>query len=447
MGSTSEVIKEFSTSRFEALPAEIIHSILAYLPPRSLATVCRASHALRSHALNDLLWARLVKENVPNFRSGRLPAPYQSWRELYISHHPYWFIPRGKIWFSDRSHLGNALTGSLIVARYDPRRACIEGYRLVAEHGAIDFEAWEWRSDVIIHNFNPKVQLWLDDPVVMLRGRPEGHGGSLQETLRETDATAGIHTAIFLCQPIPPHLQDPNMALWPPLTLPATQRVRHDSLSLFHGAGHKPQTLSEASDCTFRIRKWLELRGIGRPPGLRVGEDVMTFSTLPEEAYTPTKEKPWQGIWVGDYSGHGCEFLVVLQHALDTGEAQTSTSRRSPAESPSDDARPVRNESNGDDSASRPIEAWPSSVQRDVDVNRPRSAEELEDGSCRGRLEAVKLTGDHNVPRGEYTWIADDIGPQGLIRIADEPTFRGARIVRSKGHIAAHEFRNGMMAI
>lgn len=69
--------------------------------------------------------------------------------------------------------------------------------------------------------------------------------------------------------------------------------------------------------------------------------------------------------------------------------------------------------------------------------------EEGEDGSCAGRLEAIKLTGDPNVPRGEYTWVAEDIGPDGLLRVADEKIFKGARVVRSLGHSAARNFRNG----
>lgn len=60
----------------------------------------------------------------------------------------------------------------------------------------------------------------------------------------------------------------------------------------------------------------------------------------------------------------------------------------------------------------------------------------------RGRIEAIKLTGDPNIPRGEYTFIAPDIGPSGLVRIATEDMFKGSRIVKSVGHIAARGFRD-----
>ena len=79
----------------------------------------------------------------------------------------------------------------------------------------------------------------------------------------------------------------------------------------------------------------------------------------------------------------------------------------------------------------------------DTSDNSKDKADE-DESVYRGRIEAVKLTGDPNIPRGEYTFIAPDIGPNGLIRVAKEEIFKGARIVRSVGHIAATGFRDGM---
>ena len=48
-----------------------------------------------------------------------------------------------------------------------------------------------------------------------------------------------------------------------------------------------------------------------------------------------------------------------------------------------------------------------------------------------------------NIPRGEYTFIAPEIGDAGLVRVADEDIFKGARFVKSAGHIAQRGFREG----
>ena len=384
-------------SSLETLPAEILNHIFVHLDPPSLLCLSRTSQLLRNHAQNDLLWARFVRENVPSSMAG--PFPCLSWKTLYIGHHPYWFLPRHKIWFSDKANTGSTMTGNVIIALYDQRQGRIEAYRLVAEHGPRTFHQWEWNPDVIIHTFSPKVRLWRDDPVVELHVRnSDGRGRSQTETRMPTGVAQGIRSVISLCQIIPDELQDESMALWPPAICPAPHRVRNESPTMFRGEATKPRTMAQASDSTFRIRKWVEFGSMGVSLGVRVGEDVMTFGTLSEESYIPTEEKPWQGIWVGDYAGHGCEFLVVLQKDVE-------------------------------------------SLAPDNDLDH-HSGEAVRDGSCTGRLEAIKLTGDPHVPRGEYTWIAEDIGHKGLIRIADEDVFKGARIVKSRGNTAARGYQS-----
>ncbi|KAG6985333.1 alpha-glucosidase [Physcia stellaris] len=306
------------------------------------------------------------------------------------------------------------MTGNVIVARFDPRRACIEGYRLVAEHGKHTFESWSWNEDVIIHTFNPLVQLWLDDPVIKLDPQAiqmlmtcEWKGRCRQD--RSAPSQRFLSAKLF--QTI----------------LPAKHRVRRESSSKFYEVGHKPRTLEEASDQTFRLRKWLDFGGMEAQLGVRIGDNIMTFSTLLQESYTPTKDKPWQGLWVGDYSGHGCEFCTW----------------RSPEGS---DDFPDQHFDTDTAETQQMDEALSSSEQA---IGQPpvidTPAELLEfgdDPSCKGRLEAIKLTGDPNVPKGEYTWIAEDIGPKGFIRVATEQMFKGARVVRSLGHCANRGFRN-----
>ncbi|KAL2040287.1 hypothetical protein N7G274_007190 [Stereocaulon virgatum] len=448
-------------SSLEALPAEIITHILAFLTPVDLADLSQSSHLLRSHAYNDLLWMQFVRDAIPNYDQVPSPSPAKSWRDLYVAHHPYWFLVRHKVWFADLPN-----TGSIIIARYNHRLGCIEGYRLIAEHGAHTFDIWEHNPGVIIHTFNPEVRLWLDDMVIKLDYTDSVNGKRLQhEISMPTNSTHGVCSNISLCQPIPKELQHPSMALWPPSIIPSLQRVRNESQNKFRDDDHKPRTLDRMSDRTFRIRKWVEFSNLMQPIGsIRMGEDVMTYSTLLEESYMPTKDKPYQGIWVGDYSGHGCEFLLVLQREVTTN---TTMSRQSSTSSlPSgmtiaeieeeaqddsgagfhqmsqgetveqvydDDERDVREV----DSATETARTAASNVQ-----GAQGSSNDQRDNWRFGRLEAIKLTGDINVPRGQYTWIAEDIGHRGLLRVGSEQMFAGARMVKSWGRIAGRGFRH-----
>ncbi|KAJ8103087.1 hypothetical protein POJ06DRAFT_62678 [Lipomyces tetrasporus] len=58
----------------------------------------------------------------------------------------------------------------------------------------------------------------------------------------------------------------------------------------------------------------------------------------------------------------------------------------------------------------------------------------------KNRLEAIKLTGDPNVPRAEYSFVVDDLSHTE--RVCSEPEWPGARVVAAQGHTAALNFTN-----
>ncbi|KAI1621324.1 hypothetical protein EDD37DRAFT_111984 [Exophiala viscosa] len=427
------VIKIDQDAPFLRLPPEVIYQILSDLPCQSLVSVSRTCRQLRSIAQEDRLWSNFLRPNIPSkdFPADS-PYPSSSYRDLYITHHPYWFLPRNKIWISDDPHVGR-----IMICRFDPRRGCIEGYRLLAERTQTDGILWPYKPTVVIHGFEPRVHLWLDDPILKIPHEAipfNSRQGWWEAEIRMTLGLPGHHTSasFFLCRDIPEDLQDRRMELWPPRTIPRMPRVRSASVDNFKGSGHKPHKYEEISQTTFRIRQWSQFSVGMTHFGIRIGEEVSTWSTIDPALYTPTLEKPYQGIFVGDYAGHGCEFLLVMQ------------TERAP-DAPS---RPVRNShfrtliglAQGDEEDDSD-EDDEMEETHEVPATTAAMANE-DDGIHCGAIEAVKLTGDPNIPRGEHTFIADDIGPNGLIRIANEQPFRGARVVKSRGHVALRGFQD-----
>lgn len=383
------------------LPSELLLHILSDLSALDLVRASRTCRTLAQHASNDLLWADILNASIP-FEIDH-PGIFSSFRSLYAAYFPCWFIPQSKVWFADTEH-----TGNLILARYDNRRGVIEAYRVVAERRDHAFQFWERNPEVMVQAFNPKVSLWLDDPVLLLRGKPTSDDGPLR-LLRSLDndtrmpmqlESQAVYNSFTLCSNETPgngDSWDPDNE-WPPPRIPSKQRVYHDSDTEMGEYYKRPRRLTEVSETAFRVRRWarmgMSVFGVGST------ETLTTFGTLDPSLYTPTKEKPYQGIWVGDYSAHGCEFLLFLQR----DQSETSASQQA------EDG----NASSGD-----------------------------HHHTTQNSLEAIKLTGDPNVPRGEISFVAHDIGQGGFIRVTDEALFPNARVVRSQGHVAGLGFRDG----
>lgn len=57
------------------------------------------------------------------------------------------------------------------------------------------------------------------------------------------------------------------------------------------------------------------------------------------------------------------------------------------------------------------------------------------------RLEAVKLTGDENVPRGELTFVVPDL--RNIVEVETGKEWGGARVIPASGQVADTQFRNG----
>lgn len=420
--------KAGSTSSLLGLPSELIVAILAHLSAYDLSSVTTTCHHLRTHALLELHWKSLVQKNVPGDHVLN-PGPCSTFRELYASLHNLWFLPRHKIWFGDRD-----LLGKILLVQYNQRRGRIEGYELVAHNKKNTYYAWPADPKVIIHGFDPQVALHFDKRVLEFKaGDVDNPRGGCPDASHFTDEipnliperSSHIFSNIIFTKPLEGPCADtklnshyPYGDIWPPPAIPALHHV-----SGVHGDNYvlpeRPVHRSEVSDLSFRIRRWFthfpsshhlsqaEPSVVPDLPG-RWGEEITTYSTLDPLLYTPTPTKPWRGIWIGDYSGHGCEFLLMNQP---------------------------------DDAPATDVDLGIERLAYETDEQWEKRR--LDARVYRGRLEAIKLTGDPNVPRGEYTFIADDLGSDGYIGVSTESPFTGVRVVKSKGHVAATGFERG----
>lgn len=486
------------TSPLVHLPLELLESVFDHLSAIDLVAISATCRHLRTVANSEFRWQGLVQENVPGYKVTSC-YPYNSFRKLYKAHDPRWFLPKYKIWFADDS-----LYGRLIIARFDHRRGCIEGYQLVA---SVPNDIWE--DDVLdngtmIRKHDFRVGLHLDQPVFQLdpenqspesdnatvrlwqeldfvRYKDNGNSSKPKPNFKvEVRAQGGssisagsrsrsFHTNFFLAKAqrlrnaihdaeelmdahnvrdllhtdlsrslsprdylvrstipgavIPgggghglraavPHgmmtiLRD---KYWPPPTIESPHRVAnvgpvgvnggYNAESTSKILQNPPATRAEISDHAFHLRRWVEF---GRVMRAHIGEELVTYSTLDARLYTPTPEKPYRGIFVGHYGPHGCEFILIHQ--------------------PDDNGFGVEKMERREEETEEKFE------QRKKDAK-----------VYRGGLAGIKLTGDPNVPRGEYTFVARDIGEEGFVKVADEEEFAGARVVKAKGHVAEHNF-------
>ncbi|KAF8455893.1 hypothetical protein BGX38DRAFT_1165174 [Terfezia claveryi] len=150
-----------------SLPNELLFQILTYLPPDSLCSLAITCSSFSELTLDDTLWHAFVA----HLRISS-PVPYQSFRELYVSLRPHLYLAP-HLWFSTRR-----IGGSLYVFRYSPQTGNIEGVPLVGTRGwngpgrgmggGGDY-IWNDDQTISIATFKrPRVRCFGNDPKVKI---------------------------------------------------------------------------------------------------------------------------------------------------------------------------------------------------------------------------------------------------------------------------------------
>ncbi|KAK1752983.1 hypothetical protein QBC47DRAFT_304870 [Echria macrotheca] len=426
-----------ANSRLLMLPVELRLQVLDHLTPRDLLSASWTCRLLYVDVNTDLIWRRLVEEHIPYRPTHSRPFP--TYRELFESLDPFWFLAKYKIWVGD-----SGFVGRITITCFNQRTGCIEGYQPVARDKVPSYqrmEKWGPNNDIWITKFNPKVQLHLDDPILRISSGPRRvplfpqfasgqtykrrwPGFRNEVTMEGLQQLGNLRSSFIFTKPVTKAADgtpQTDKDVWPPPRIPSDEHVlEFYNLKNTAVLPNLPQTRAESSPKAFGIRKWFEAAGIASsptsfpgipgeryaaPPRIQSGGILTTYSTLDPKVYTPTATKPYRGIWVGDYSAHGCEFLLVHQPD-DVHETPAALVR-------------------GEDESDEQFE------QRKTEAAVPRN-----------RLEAIKLTGDPNIPQGQVSFVADDIGDKGFLRVEQQSPFAGVRVVRSTGHIAQEAFRN-----
>lgn len=304
-------------------------------------------------------------------------------------------------------------------------------------------------------------------------------GGVPMMVYMSGSAPKRFHQSFVLARPLSRAVEQDlisrhNQHVWPPRSMPAPHRVLagdpdaepissrimanlgviKDAEKIAAGAvaaGVPRMRRGEFSEQAFHVRTWIDgSRPLPGPVAARlnqqapprrlhvhVGLDQMeTFATLDPVYYTPTADKPYRGLFVSHYGGrHGCELLLVHQPDHIDFDALFYDD---------DEDYEDRLKTLYDRVGPTPA-VLAQAVLEPPNETRVESLRRQWRMQChRGELQAIKLTGDPNVPRGKCTFFVPDLSEEATVpglHVCGTP-LENVRSVRSLGHLANTGFQD-----
>ncbi|RPA97363.1 hypothetical protein L873DRAFT_1691259 [Choiromyces venosus 120613-1] len=303
---------EDNSTGIQSCPNEVLQLVFQNLDDVSLAR----SSAVCSHwrelidpsdpSTPDYLWARQAS-------SLRLksPTPYTRFRGLYASLRDHLWL-HGKMWMGNRSW-----TGYILLSTYNSRTGAIDLTTILATRSGgnnkENIVPWSRDESISVAIFDPQVSLWV---VPLLSFDKDTVLDPSDNEMKPPTQVRHVYRSLFRASAVPPELQISSKRYWPPPHIPAVERAE-DVLSCIKDSLENKPLPAEAIDSVFRIRKWVVFGGAPVPSVVMsrngIDDEVETFAAIREEHYTPDEEHPYRGVWVGDYSIHGCEFILFHQ--------------------------------------------------------------------------------------------------------------------------------------
>jgi len=200
-------------------------------------------------------------------------------------------------------------TGYILLSIYNSETGVIDLTNIVATrlggNHREDSVPWSRDESISVATFDPQVSLWTSPLLSFDNTVLDPNDNEIKPSMRERS----FYCSLLRASAVPPEAQVLSKKYWPPPHIPAAQRT--DS-----SCEDKPSR-ADAIDSAFHIRKWIMFGGMPVPGVVMssngIDSQVETFATISEEHYTPDKDHPYRGIWVGDYSTHGCEFILFHQ--------------------------------------------------------------------------------------------------------------------------------------